>query len=83
MKLLGSVRIPAVEIREALRAAVKRRDEVTHEIQNEQIEATIQRLDEEEFCFDIFKTKNAYSTWIGDQKFTYYDELKVELITKG
>ena len=83
MKLLGSVRIPAVEIREALMIASKRRDEVTHEMQNDQIEATIQSLDEADFSFDIFQTKNAYSTWIGDQRFTYYDELKVELITKG
>ena len=83
MKLLGSVHIPAPEIREALAVAIKRRDEVTHEIQDDQIEKTIKQLDEAEFCFDIFRTRNAYSTWIGDQRFIYHDELRVELITKG
>ena len=83
MKLLGSVRLPAPEVREALLFAAKRRDEVTHEKQNDQMEKIIKQLDEAEFSFDIFKTRNAYSTWIGDQRFTYHDELKVELITKG
>ena len=83
MKLLGSVRFPAPDVCEALRIAKRRRENVTHEMQNDQIETIIQNLNKSNFCFEIFQTHNSYDTWLGNQKYTYHDELRIELITTG
>ena len=83
MKLLGSVRFPAPEVCEALRKAHKRRENVTHEMQDDEVETIIQKFDKSNFCFELFQTHNAYDTWLGNQKYTFHDELCVELITTG
>ena len=83
MKLLGSDRYCAPAILEAFEIAMKRREDESHEEENEETERIINQLNKSSFSYEIFRTDNAYNTWIREQKFTFHDTLRVELITKG
>ena len=83
MKLLGSDRYCAPAILEALEIVKKRREDESHGEEDEETERIINQLNKSSFSYEIFRTDNAYHTWIGEQKFTFHDALRVELITKG
>ena len=85
MKLLGygSDRFQEPALLEAFEIAKRRRRDETHDVQNDQIEMNIAQIQQEKFSYEIFRTNNAYESWIGDQKFKYHDGLVVELITTG
>ena len=83
MKLLGSVRFITPAILEALEIAKRRKDEQTHDRKRDEVENNIEKLYKAKFEYEIFKTHNAYITMVGDARFAYHDELKIELITTG
>ena len=85
MKLLGygSEQFRSSTMLEAFEIAKRRRLDESHETQNEEMEEKIEQLYRASYSYEIFKTNNAYNVWIGEQKFTYHDELSVELITNG
>ena len=83
MKLICSDRHRAPEITEALEIAKRRRENESSEQYDDQVEMIIMQLYKANYSYEIFKTHNAYESWIGNQKFTYHDELKIELIATG
>lgn len=85
MKLLGygSERFRSSTALEAFEIAKRRREDESHEMQSDEIESEISQLNQAKYSYEIFKTNNAYESWIGDQRFKYHDELKIELITTG
>lgn len=83
MKLLGSARFITPQILAALEIAKEMKENQTHNEQEDEVERNMILLSQATFEYEIFRTNNAYTTWIGGQRFIYHDEVKVELLTKG
>ena len=83
MLILEGHKIDSEPLKNALEIATARRKNETFENLGEVVEGNIDLIQNTHFAFEIFRTKNTYKTYIGDQRFIYYDAVVIKIITKG
>ena len=83
MNILERNRIDSERMKTALELAKTRRKNETHEDFGDEVENDINQIQEAHFVTEIFRTRNIYKTYIGDQRFIYFDGIVINIITKG